>query len=86
MPALTKWGGTMVGITLLLIGALGIYETFFEGEDDHKEGEEFEKISEPKIPFPFVRHAHTHTHTHPHTHTHTHTHTERRIPTRCQVV
>lgn len=44
MPALTKWGGTMVGITLLLIGALGIYETFFEGEDDHKEGEEFEKI------------------------------------------
>jgi hypothetical protein len=30
VPALSKWGGTTVGLTLLAIGALGVYESFFE--------------------------------------------------------
>jgi hypothetical protein len=39
VPALSKWGGTTVGLTLLAIGAMGIYESFFEehNEDDHAE-------------------------------------------------
>lgn len=45
MPALTKWGGTMVGVTLLLIGALGIYERFFEDGHDDDDGDELETIS-----------------------------------------
>lgn len=32
VPALSKWGGTTVGLTLLAIGALGVYESFFEQE------------------------------------------------------
>jgi len=44
MPALTKWGGTMVGVTLLLIGALGIYERFFEDGHDDDDGDELETI------------------------------------------
>lgn len=35
VPALSKWGGTTVGLTLLAIGALGVYESFFEGEHHH---------------------------------------------------
>ncbi len=35
LPALSKWGGTTVGLTLLAIGFLGIYESFFE--DHHHE-------------------------------------------------
>eukprot|EP00889_Picochlorum_renovo_P007355 jgi/Picre1/34385/NNA_001855.t1 len=35
VPALSKWGGTTVGLTLLAIGVLGVYESFFEGEHDH---------------------------------------------------
>jgi hypothetical protein len=34
VPALSKWGGTTVGLTLLAIGAMGIYESFFEEHDD----------------------------------------------------
>ena len=30
VPALTRWGTTAVGLTLVAIGALGIYESFFE--------------------------------------------------------
>jgi hypothetical protein len=39
VPALSKWGGTTVGLTLLAIGAMGIYESFFEehSEEDHAE-------------------------------------------------
>jgi len=38
VPALSKWGGTTVGLTLLAIGALGVYESFFEEhhDDDNK--------------------------------------------------
>lgn len=36
----------MVGLTLLLIGGLGIYERFFDNDHDHDDGEELEKISE----------------------------------------
>lgn len=36
VPALSKWGGAVVGLTLLAIGATGLYETFFE---QHEEGE-----------------------------------------------
>lgn len=34
MPALSKWGGAVVGLTLLAIGAMGLYETFFEHHED----------------------------------------------------
>ena len=34
MPALSKWGGATVGLTLLAIGAMGLYETFFEHNDE----------------------------------------------------
>lgn len=36
VPALSKWGGATVGLTLLAIGAMGLYETFIE-EHDHGE-------------------------------------------------
>lgn len=39
VPALSKWGGTTVGLTLLAIGALGVYESFFEehhNDEDNK--------------------------------------------------
>ena len=36
VPALSKWGGAVVGLTLLAIGATGLYETFIE---QHEEGE-----------------------------------------------
>jgi hypothetical protein len=36
VPALSKWGGATVGLTLLAIGAMGLYETFIE-EHDHEE-------------------------------------------------
>lgn len=39
VPALSKWGGAVVGLTLLAIGAMGLYETFFE---QHEEGEAHE--------------------------------------------
>lgn len=35
VPALSKWGGAVVGLTLVAIGAMGLYETFFE---QHEEG------------------------------------------------
>ena len=44
MPALSKWGGAVVGLTLLAIGATGLYETFFE---DHEEGEGHHEHSDP---------------------------------------
>lgn len=31
MPALSRWSGTVVGMTLIAIGLMGIYETYFEG-------------------------------------------------------
>lgn len=34
VPALSKWGGTTVGLTLLAIGALGVYESFFESQNE----------------------------------------------------
>ena len=34
VPALSKWGGTTVGLTLLAIGALGVYESFFETHEE----------------------------------------------------
>eukprot|EP00191_Tetraselmis_sp_GSL018_P024085 CAMPEP_0177626456 /NCGR_PEP_ID=MMETSP0419_2-20121207/30663_1 /TAXON_ID=582737 /ORGANISM="Tetraselmis sp., Strain GSL018" /LENGTH=232 /DNA_ID=CAMNT_0019127511 /DNA_START=444 /DNA_END=1138 /DNA_ORIENTATION=+ len=42
MPALSKWGGTMVGLTLIAIGLVGIYELYFD-RDDHG-GDEMEAI------------------------------------------
>ncbi|KAG7670668.1 hypothetical protein Ndes2526B_g00453 [Nannochloris sp. 'desiccata'] len=39
VPALSKWGGTTVGLTLLAIGAMGIYESFFEEHDDKDHAE-----------------------------------------------
>lgn len=38
LPALERWAGVVVGLTLLAIGALGIYETYFERHDDHDHG------------------------------------------------
>lgn len=39
VPALSKWGGTTVGLTLLAIGAMGIYESFIEEHDDTEHAE-----------------------------------------------
>ncbi|PRW33155.1 nickel transporter [Chlorella sorokiniana] len=39
VPVLSQWGGAVVGLTLLAIGATGLYETFFE---QHEEGEDHE--------------------------------------------
>lgn len=39
LPALSKWSGTVVGLTLIAIGLIGIYETYFEG-GHHGEEEE----------------------------------------------
>ena len=46
MPALTKWGGTMVGLTLLAIGFMGIYEAYFEKHEEEDENEELAAIGE----------------------------------------
>lgn len=34
VPALERWSGTVVALTLIAIGALGIYETYFAKEDE----------------------------------------------------
>lgn len=39
VPALSKWGGAVVGLTLLAIGATGLYETFFEQHEEGEHGE-----------------------------------------------
>lgn len=33
VPALSKWAGTVIGLTLIAIGLMGIYETYFEKHD-----------------------------------------------------
>jgi ABC-type multidrug transport system fused ATPase/permease subunit len=48
VPALSKWGGTTVGLTLLAIGALGVYESFFEGDHDHHHDHATPKSSDKK--------------------------------------
>lgn len=35
VPFLDKWAGTVVALTLIAIGLMGIYESFFEREEDH---------------------------------------------------
>lgn len=48
VPALSKWGGTTVGLTLLAIGALGVYEAFIEGHhDDEAHGADVPGDSSP---------------------------------------
>jgi hypothetical protein len=37
VPALSKWSGTVVGLTLIAIGLMGIYETYFEGQHEEEE-------------------------------------------------
>lgn len=37
VPALSKWSGTVVGLTLIAIGLMGIYETYFEGAHEEEE-------------------------------------------------
>ena len=37
LPALERWSGTVVGLTLLAIGLMGLYETYVEGHDSHEE-------------------------------------------------
>ncbi|KAF6253117.1 hypothetical protein COO60DRAFT_1273879 [Scenedesmus sp. NREL 46B-D3] len=40
VPALSKWSGTVVGLTLIAIGLMGIYETYFEGQhEEEQQGE-----------------------------------------------
>lgn len=39
-PALSRWSGVVVGLTLVAIGLMGLYETYMEGgEGGHGEGE-----------------------------------------------
>ncbi|CAG9467658.1 unnamed protein product [Pedinophyceae sp. YPF-701] len=40
MPALTKYSGTLVGLILVAIGVMGIYESFFEGDHHHHHHDE----------------------------------------------
>ena len=42
LPALERWSGTVVGLTLVAIGVMGLYETYFEGDGDghHHHGDE----------------------------------------------
>lgn len=51
VPALSKWGGTTVGLTLLAIGAMGIYESFFEEHDDREEEAAAAGVSSPADAF-----------------------------------
>ena len=46
MPALSKWGGTLVGLTLLAIGFMGIYEAYFDKHDDEEHDDEVAAIGE----------------------------------------
>lgn len=41
VPALSRWSGTVVGLTLMAIGFMGIYETYFAGDEaeEHEEQE-----------------------------------------------
>eukprot|EP00775_Hariotina_reticulata_P009870 gene9870-10028_t len=45
VPALSKWSGTVVGLTLMAIGLMGIYETYFEGHEAEEEGEQQLKLA-----------------------------------------
>lgn len=47
LPFLERWAGTIVGLTLIAIGALGIYETLFEGDEDdgHDDEEKLRQIT-----------------------------------------
>ena len=38
VPALSRWGGLIVGLTLVAIGVLGVYESYFEGGHEHGHG------------------------------------------------
>jgi len=40
LPALERWSGTVVALTLIAIGAMGIWESHFAKEDDHHHAEE----------------------------------------------
>lgn len=40
VPALSRWSGTVVGLTLMAIGLMGIYETYFEGHGEEEEEQE----------------------------------------------
>lgn len=42
VPALSKWSGTVVGMTLIAIGLMGVYETYFESAS--AEGEEEQEL------------------------------------------
>lgn len=50
VPALSKWGGTTVGLTLLAIGALGVYEAFFEHHDEAAEPADADAVSAVQSP------------------------------------
>lgn len=41
VPILSKWSGKVVGLTLILIGLMGIYECFFEGHHDNTHNDTF---------------------------------------------
>ena len=40
VPALSRWSGLIVGLTLIAIGCLGVWESVFEGHPPHAEEEE----------------------------------------------
>lgn len=45
MPALSRWSGTVVGLTLMAIGLMGIYETYFEGHEAEEQEEQELKLA-----------------------------------------
>jgi VIT1/CCC1 family predicted Fe2+/Mn2+ transporter len=45
VPALSKWSGTVVGMTLIAIGLMGVYETYFESASAEEEEEQELKLA-----------------------------------------
>jgi hypothetical protein len=45
VPALSKWSGTVVGLTLMAIGLMGIYETYFEAPEAEEDEEQQLKLA-----------------------------------------
>ncbi|KAI3431755.1 hypothetical protein D9Q98_004797 [Chlorella vulgaris] len=49
VPALDKWGGATVGLTLLAIGTMGMYETYFEQHAEEEAPAEQEATSDGSV-------------------------------------
>ena len=48
MPFLSKWAGAVVGLTLIGIGVMGIYESRFEQHEGHGGDAEAQAVAQLK--------------------------------------